>query len=557
MKTRNVKKIAILNPYLQGGHLETAEIESARRFTLAAEKIGIEVRVLASSDDIRGFDPDFVITITYQEPKLTSYPTYGLVTMPVTWVRDIPRFVRNILSYDGYITPVTSVIDWLKALGKLNNKIIYIANAAFSIPKTEFFSCNFTQATPVYIGTNWDKSRHSGLFKLLTESSDQSTYLRCFGPKKNWVQYSEKLYGGEIAFDGFSAINVYQNNGIGLCINHPDFDREGVPSSRTFEIAASSAIAICSHNEYTESIFGDSVLYVDHKVSTDELGYQIIEAVEYIRNNPEASANMAREAHDIFIKNISMEIFLDRILDMHSTILTANDYLRNKHNIPKEKVLFIIKVDDNNYHHLEETINTIQQQTYNLIDWVINCSTTLQENIAKKLNLTAQQFINHHESHTEDLLPYLFQTEASWLGIIQAGDKLFKQHVSSLLKIANTSAAFRNNLVAIQSGCLAESKDFFLSDDVKDDHFIKNDARAKIHYLPQSTSKSDFLQLRSCLFQIKNINFSILQELHLNEPTETINKKALSSFGFIQEIADLTTSFYFSIPEVEIKEESA
>jgi hypothetical protein len=35
------KRIAIVNPYLQGGHTQTAEIESTARFITAAARLGI------------------------------------------------------------------------------------------------------------------------------------------------------------------------------------------------------------------------------------------------------------------------------------------------------------------------------------------------------------------------------------------------------------------------------------------------------------------------------------------------------------------------------------
>lgn len=121
-----VKRIAILNPYLQCGLTQCSEVEGTLRFIHAAKKMGIEAKAVANIDEIYAFDPDFVIALSYQEPKLTPYPTYGSLAMPSFWVKQMPRFMRNIFSYDGYLIITPAVQHWFSDLCQQTQKKNYL-----------------------------------------------------------------------------------------------------------------------------------------------------------------------------------------------------------------------------------------------------------------------------------------------------------------------------------------------------------------------------------------------------------------------------------------------
>src|SRR3989344_7933721 len=72
--------------------------------TVAFERVGIQVSSFTNSDDIIHFKPDCVIITSPQHAKLTPYPTYGLINLPREDYLELPRFLRNILTYDGYLT---------------------------------------------------------------------------------------------------------------------------------------------------------------------------------------------------------------------------------------------------------------------------------------------------------------------------------------------------------------------------------------------------------------------------------------------------------------------
>jgi hypothetical protein len=542
-----VSKIAILNPYLQGGHTQTAEIESATRFIQAAETMGIEARMLASSNDVASFDPDFIIPITYQEPKLTPYPTYGLLTMPVSWVKDSARFVRNILSYDGYLTVSTSVIQWLMKICHAHNKNPYIAQAAFSVQQISLPPCQFARAKAIYLGTNWDKTRHKDLFSHLSDGA----YLKCFGPRQSWSMYPATLYGGEIPFDGTSSLKVYNEYAAGLCVNHPDFDQEGIPSSRTFEIAAAGALPICMPNEYTENMLGDSVLYLSKTDNVAELAEQIIEAVHWIRLNSHRAAEMAEQAHHIFNSQMSMQVFLNNVLQMHQKVVASNEeslvtswkinqYTQSNDNTAT--ITYFIKMDNTN-DCIKATLQSIYQQTHSNINIII-LGTTEYQNIVSDINQHSNLiYLNMRSSDFyKSMVNILQENKTRWFGILTPNDILLPNHVSFMLKsISNSSSHHR---IAICSGSLFYSTTQQLLDDIIDESSIPNNTKIKIGYFPLSTAiENESIPRHTCLFNFSYFNHGTFDTKYLKLILESEEiKKDIFPNGSYDYCCGITTS---------------
>lgn len=307
-------KIAILNCYLQGGHTQTAEIEAAKRLEIAAKNIGADAKMFAKSEELYDYAPDIVLCHAYQDAKLTHFPTYGTLTMPPAWVRNQPRFVRNILSYDAYISLSDSVNTYVAELSAKTGKPIPSVFSAFSVPYAPFTCPDFSNAYAAYLGTNWDGARHGSFFELF----DNKDVLKCFGPKKSWTYLPKDVYGHPVPFDGKSVGEVYRKSGIGLCFNHKDFEIEGIPTSRFFEIPSGSAIVLGGNNPLLRSLYGDAALYVDTNLSHHELAQQVTEKVHWVRSNPKKAAEMAEQTHTIFSEKLCMEVLLDNLINFHT-----------------------------------------------------------------------------------------------------------------------------------------------------------------------------------------------------------------------------------------------
>lgn len=479
-----VSRIAIVNPYLQGGHILIAETESSQRFIQAGKKLGVDVRVFASSAEAEYFDPDFIVAITYQEGKLTKYPTYVSLNIAVSLIRNEPRFVRNILSCDGFMTLSPSVTDWLYWLCKENNKTAYIAHAAFSVPKTEFKTCDFNRAVAMYMGTNWDGQRHHNLFNLFKDGK----HLKCYGPRNSWAHYPESLYGGEIPFDGISSFHAYQKHAVGLCVNRPDFDNEAIASSRVFEIVASSALPICSYNTLTKEIYGDSVLHLDKTESVEFLASQITAAVEWVRSNSKLAQEMAKEAHDIFNKKASMEVYLANLIEMHQRVMEEKGYFKNKKtstciDVPSVSVeqptaTYILPVFRNDhFDNVLPIIHDICSQGYEKIAIIVltnNANEILQILGVKLKDLPIYVMSYNGVESNQKLFDYLAIDHTAWVSILSHKDRIFSNHASAMLRRCGMQYS------VISSFYIESSQNTPLPDHITDRHIITNYNRMRI-----------------------------------------------------------------------------
>ena len=479
LKSNAVSRIAILNSYLQGGHVDIAESESSRRFINAGKNLGIEVRVFAKSENIADFNPDFVVAITYQEGKLTKYPTYVSLNIAPSLVYEVPRFIRNILSCDGFLTISPSVVDWLTGLCAANDKILNIGHAAFSVPRREFVSPDFENASVMYCGTNWDGLRHQNLLWQMTSGE----ILKCYGPAKSWEQYPATLFGGAIPFDGVSLFNAYHKHGIGLCIGYPAFDKEGIASSRIFEIAAAGALPLCSNNSLIKSLYGDAVLYLEDDERS--MAYQIMQAVQWVRANPQTAQDMARRANEIFNQELSMEVYINNMVSLHEEVMNNKLFVKTQL-ADSQGVTYLLRAKHIN-DKLIFLLDDLLSQSYENINIIVlseSPSGRLQE-LVTHFGLAANKikFVEYHGSQDNQVvLDVLQSSKTDWLSILSLEHRIFPNHTSMLLDYALKPRQSTTPLAAVTAGSLEHSTTHVLPEVMSAEYLIHTQNKVRLSF---------------------------------------------------------------------------
>ena len=105
-------RIAYLNPWRDG-----AENRSYFSLAAAGSRLGHELIDCGDCEEIERTCPDFVLSVTPNIPKGTDFPSYLLVQQPPAMFLEHPPLLRNLLTYDGFLTISGSLQRFLEDLG--------------------------------------------------------------------------------------------------------------------------------------------------------------------------------------------------------------------------------------------------------------------------------------------------------------------------------------------------------------------------------------------------------------------------------------------------------
>ncbi|MBR1232029.1 glycosyltransferase [Bradyrhizobium sp. AUGA SZCCT0182] len=288
----------------------SAEREFIARVQMAGKRLGWSVVEVVTSDEIRAAAPDIVLVTHEFSPKLTPYPTVGLIWSPTAFFGPDPDRVRNILSYDGYLVANSSLRAYLTDLLRVHGKDAPIGRFDF-LPSALATTCEPDKSSTrnarslFYAGVHWDGHRHGDLFAALKGRIP----MRIHGDPMRW-QHAGKDFAGPLPFDGESVVDAIRECGIGLALHGKAHRAENIPSMRLFEATAAGAVVISDRLEFAIKEFGDALLYVDVDQSADVASQQIADHVSWINGNPELARSMADRGHAIFNERFALERIL-------------------------------------------------------------------------------------------------------------------------------------------------------------------------------------------------------------------------------------------------------
>ena len=436
-------RIAIHNLYF--GEF-VAEAELSRRICTAAATLGWEAIEVGSSTQINQIKPDFVLSLHFRTPKLTEYPTYGCMWNPPSVIESDPSFIKNVLTYDGYLSASSQVDSWLHHLLYGRAKKSFTTPFYTSCNRTPYQAPNLKDPHLVYFGTNWDGPR----FKQLFERLDPQEFMQVYGKETAW-EYLKSSYRGALPFDGTSVLDTLNQAGIGLCLHTPQHCAAGVPSMRIFEIVASGAIALCEPHPFINTNFGDSVLYIDPVLPPDEKACQIAQAVDWVRQNPQPALAMSQKAHHIFFEQFALENLLLGIVPHHEALIQQKGFIETAPELAQSispPVEFIVRVEDNNLKFLQRALLSLARQTYpSIAVLIILCRPIegLQELLEQYQTRLKIKTINSSPSEfrSTPLWSGLHAITADYFAILNEHDLIYPNHVHTLMRMLQGSQTAR------------------------------------------------------------------------------------------------------------------
>ncbi|WP_416672044.1 glycosyltransferase family protein [Egbenema bharatensis] len=438
-------KVAIHNPF--AGQL-VAETELSRRIHLAATNLGWDAIEAHTAPEINACQPDFVIALHNNSPKLTQYPTYGCMWNPPSFFEGTDPFVRHVLTYDGYLTSSPVLDRWLHHILHTTPKPVLTAPFYTSCPATPYQPPQLDPPRLMYIGSNWDGARFKDLFAEL----DTQPYLEVYGRPEGW-QHLTQSYRGSLPYDGHSVLNTLRQAGVGLCLHRAEHRAAGLPSMRIFEIVASGAIALCSDHPFIRQSFGDSVLYINPDQPIAQQIQQISDHLTWIQANPQIALAMSQQSHQIFLKHYALEHLLEAIVPYHQHILQQKGFTRPLRtpstHIPSVQFLLHLTPESPDSDPLPNLLDQIAHQTHPNIGLILIKPADLdlpELPHQDKFPITILDCPPSPPSEPQDSARYtstslwagLNAIDADYFALLDPSGTLYPNHIHSLLSLLET-----------------------------------------------------------------------------------------------------------------------
>jgi hypothetical protein len=413
---------------------QVAETELCRRLIVAATRLGWEAKEVASSEEILAWRPDFVLALHFFTSKLTPFPTYGCMWHPSAWMEQDISYVRNVLGYDAYLPSSERAAQWIRDLLHGLPKPTFLAPMYASCPARPWRAPLLDAPRLAYLGTNWDAGRHCHLFPQLADRS----FVDFYGPDKGWKK-AAAAYRGQLPFDGETVLDVLNRSGAGLCLHHPAHREAGVPSMRIFEIVASGAVAVCGDHPFIREKFGDSVLYVDENLESQQLATQIDGHMEWIAAHREEALRMSRRAHDVFARELSLDVVLEELGRQHMKFVDQQARQGALRPPSKGRVDVVVRTGTRAPAMLSRTLESIAAQSYPDVRAVIvrhgpeNIEPVLAA-FRGRLETTVIE-LSHGSIRSTTLWAGLKAATGEYVGMLDDDDVWFPDHLATLVPL--------------------------------------------------------------------------------------------------------------------------
>ena len=358
-------RIAYHNPWTQ-----SSENQVYMSMAAAARRIGVELVACTDEDEIEACRPDFVLSVASAMAKITDFPTYLTVHEPKAYLLDQPERIRNLFSYDGYLTISDSlkrfIRDFCFGVGREEEPGFCYLTPQVSEIRTDWDNIQRSSALRVvYFGTNW-KRRMPLLFRAL----DRTGIFCIHGPEESWRGEKYTSYCGPVAFDGSGPQHRYAECGIGLALMDERWRREDVISNRIFEISSVGAVSICPDMPWTRKWFGDSVLYYNADRPAGEIAAQVVEHHTFCTANPERAQAMGEAARRIFEAHFAAERMLANTIAYHERKVEEMRRRRTAMGAAPH-ISVVLRCGGRGVEVVRRAVDSIRRQTYGLFTVIL------------------------------------------------------------------------------------------------------------------------------------------------------------------------------------------
>lgn len=417
-----LRKIALLIPQDEPKN----EFDFFSFYTVAI-KNKIEIKLFEKSEEIDAFAPDCVLAFSPMDAKLTRYPTYGLLNRDIQHYFELPRFTRNLLTYDGYLTISAHnkelLSDLLFGSRKLNSEIAFFDFTPLSYKSTYVQNENAQQL--LVINNTPEQLNGSKLLKKI-----QTPLLEAILP--HTPNNPQATTPNTLAY--FTTAAQDYKAALFLSINDTDM----IPN-KLLSLIAQGFPVICIHSPILEHYFGNNLYYIDPKLNTDEAADQVNMHLTTITQNKNKVLLKTHRAKEIFDATFSMEKLFDNLKSLHQqTILNKGYQLESLKQLKTEpSVSYIIRTGGKHRDYLERALDSLLKQSYQKIQviFVIHAAFDYLPDLLKTYKKLNPKVVECFKSIRSDAIcAGIAAVTTDYFGLLDDDDELHANHVFSLIK---------------------------------------------------------------------------------------------------------------------------
>lgn len=531
----------------------TFELEEIQTFFSHAK---IATKIFYVSDTILQYQPDCVIITSPQHAKLTPYPTYGLINKPRSEYLEIARFLRNVLTYDGYLTFSDRLKQFLGDIlfgaRKLNTSILKLD---FFPTATEFKIPNIDVSDPKLIifepDFNYSKFKKS-IFRLLNKFKNCSVVSFSI-PKTR--RYSKRFI---LARDTVNLRGILNDYAIAICLNSGD-EQEKTLNPSVLKLISSCAITIAHHTELLESYFQDNLYYIPADTSLNEIPKIIEFHLQQILTHPGKALKKCQMAHQIFLQSLAFDTLFTKFADFHQQSLIDKGYIPNPDaNVERTlpSVSYIIRTGGKHRPFLERTLDCLVAQQYPDLRAILVIHAHfpyLNELKDKYKSLKIKVVESIKSRRSEAIRDGMAVVDTDLFGLFDDDDEIFPNHVRMLVKTLNYHANrdWRGEIAMVYSGSIHADDTYPVQERLEfQDHKLinKNEKRAIEHFKLYSSllmSQHEWFMPNGWLARSKLIDEELLTDPELDTCEDLYFELQIAQRGHFAFSMEVTAVHHF------------
>jgi hypothetical protein len=541
-----LKKISILSNELARYTYEVQEFQDA----LLA--LGVESSVAMNLDDITDYQPDCVITTSLDDPKLTPFPTFGLINTPKAEYLELPRYVRNSLTYDGVFIQSKTLAQTFKDIKfgarKLSGKITDID---FHPMKRLYKSPDFSKNRIIIFEPNYDQSEYKTCIKKLLAAFN-NIFLLTNACSDNKIK-SDKV----LRYKNYHDVDSFLSESSFAIVLDPGYD--GVVKSTLIKSISHSLVVITRANCEIEALFGESLYYIPNEANVNSVVNFVGLFLKKIQNNLIEATIRVKKAHEIFMSEYALNNKLELFINHYKAFLIDSGYLPSD-DAEKEKLLpsvtYIMRTGGKHRPFLERALDSLVSQKYPKLHVIFVTHVKvpfINEIIAAYPSIQFKVIESIKSRRSEAIRDGMAAVETDLFGLFDDDDELFPNHVRSLVRALNyhQNRDWRGEISMVYSGSIHADDTYPVPEhhEFRDDRVnSKNEKKAIEHfrfYNSFSMSHHEWYMPNGWLARAKMIDEEILDDPALDTCEDLYFELQFAQRGHLAFSAEVTAVHHF------------